>query len=196
MQNAERRGRASACPRSAFCVLRSAFPATFRGFSARQTMRSVACLTLQSPLPREAVMARSGIIVTVAVALVVSISSTTFADHRAEAEQARRRLEYAEARLAGVAHEHGAAQSALSDVLARHASAANGAAAAQQQADASAAAIADAQGRIGAVGDASRNLGQEIAQKRGAFDQAKPIADTIVADIEKYRSRKIAAFEA
>src|SRR5688572_20258470 len=142
-------------------------------------------------------MARTSFsIVTLAVALVASLSSQTFADHRAEAEAARRRLAYAESRLGGVAHDHARAQGALGDALARHDSAASSAAAAQQQADASAAAAADAQARIGGVVESSRNLGLEIARKRNEFDTAKPVADDLAGEIDKYRARKVAAFEA
>ena len=142
-------------------------------------------------------MTRSiGKIALIAVAVVLGISSQTLADHRAEAEYARQQLDDAEARLAAAANDHYTAQAALSDAAARQNSAASAAAAAQQQADGSAAAVADAQARIGGVGESSRTLGLTIAQKRAAFDQAKPVADDLAANIEKYRGVKVAAFEA
>ena len=142
-------------------------------------------------------MARSiGRIGIFGVAVVLGISSLSFADYRGDAEHARQRLDYAEAALSAAANDHYSAQAALSDAIAQQNSAASAAASAQQQADSSAAAVADAQSRIAAVAESSRTLGQTIAQKHAAFDHDKPVADDLAAQIEKYRNMKIAAFEA
>src|SRR5207249_1160420 len=85
------------------------------------TIHRTACLTLRTPHPSEAAVRRclSHLIIAAVVACVLIFPRFSQADPRGDAEDARRRLEWAESQLCHTRDDLCAAQAALNAAAAR-----------------------------------------------------------------------------